>query len=86
MFETVLIAAAIAWVSLPALAQTNDNSRTLADCVQAADQKYKNAWKALCARDGKVGECLDFMGSPRDKEFYQLRLEEMTLCSKLYGG
>jgi hypothetical protein len=53
MFETVLIAAAIAWVSLPALAQTNDNSRTLADCVQAADQKYKNAWKALCARDGK---------------------------------
>jgi hypothetical protein len=82
--ETVLIAVAIAAVSLPALGQTNDNNRALTDCVQTADQKYKDTWKALCAQDGKVGHCLDFMGSPRDKEFYQLRIEEMTLCSKLY--
>ena len=75
---TVLIAAAIAAVSLPALGQTNVNSRALADCVQVADQKYKDTWKALCAQDGKVGH------SPQDKEFYQLRIEEMTLCSKLY--
>jgi len=81
---TVLIAIAIAAVSVPALGQTNVNSRALADCVQAADQKYKDAWKALCAQDGKVGHCLDFMGSPQDKEFYQLRIEEMTTCSKLY--
>ena len=82
--ETVLIAVAIGAVSLPALGQTNVNSRALADCVQAADQKYKDTWKALCAEDGKVGHCLDFMGSPQDKEFYQLRIEEMTTCSKLY--
>ena len=40
---TVLIAAAIAGVSLPALGQTyNDNNRALADCIRAADQKYKD--------------------------------------------
>jgi hypothetical protein len=83
---TALIAATIAGASLPALGQTITNSQALADCVQAADQKYKDTWKAMCAQDGKVGYCLDFMGSPGDKEFYQLRLEEMTLCSKRYSG
>jgi hypothetical protein len=82
---TVLIAVAIAGVSLPALGQTNDNSRALADCLQAADQKYKDTWKSLCAQSGSVGYCNEFVGSPRDKEFSQLRVEEMTLCSKLYG-
>jgi hypothetical protein len=82
--ETVFIAVAIGTVSLPALGQTNVNSRALADCLQAADQKYKDTWKALCAQNGKVGHCLDFMGSPQDKEFYQLRIEEMTTCSKVY--
>jgi hypothetical protein len=28
---------------------------------------------------------IEFTGSPRDKEFSQLRIEEMTLCSKLYS-
>jgi hypothetical protein len=79
-----LIAAAIAGVSVPALGQT-DSSRALADCVQAADQKYKDTWEALCTQIGKVGRCIEFIGSPRDKEFSQLRIEEMTLCSKLYG-
>jgi hypothetical protein len=82
---TVLIAVALAGVSLPASGQTNDNSRALADCLQAADQKYKDTWRTLCAEDGKVGYCPQFVGSPRDKEFSQLRIEEMTLCSKLYG-
>ena len=85
---TVLIAAIMAGVSLPALGQTNnqtDNSnRALADCVRAADQKYKDTWETLCAKTGKAGFCNDFIGSPRDREFSQLRIEEMTLCSKLY--
>lgn len=83
---TALIAAAIAGTSMPAMGQTNnDNSRALADCLQAADQKYKDTWKSLCAQTGRVGYCTEFIGSPRDKEFSQLRIEEMTLCSKLYG-
>ena len=82
---TVLIAAAMAGVSLPALGQTDNNNRALADCVRAADQKYKDTWEALCTKLGKVGHCIEFIGSPRDKEFSQLRIEEMTLCSKLYN-
>jgi hypothetical protein len=86
--KTILIAVAIAGVSLPALGQTKDTSRdlALADCLQAADQKYKDTWKGLCGQDGKgFRYCNEFIGSPRDKEFSQLRIEEMTLCSKLYG-
>jgi hypothetical protein len=82
--EVALIATAIAVVSLPALGQTNNN-QTLAQCVQAADQKYKDTWEALCFKSGQSGHCIEFVGSPRDKEFSQLRIEEMTLCSKLYG-
>jgi len=86
---TVLIAAIMAGVYLPALGQTNnqtDNTnRALADCVWAADQKYKNTWASLCAQMGKTGYCNDFIGSPRDREFSQLRIEEMALCPKLYG-
>jgi hypothetical protein len=84
---TILIAVAIAGVSLPTLGQTNNNNdnRALADCVRAADQKYKDTWEALCTKLGKVGHCIEFIGSPRDKEFSQLRIEEMTLCSKLYS-
>jgi hypothetical protein len=85
---TVLIAI-MAGMSLPALGQANnqnDNSnRALADCVRAADQKYKDTWASLCFRQtGKAGYCDEFIGSPRDREFSQLRIEEMTLCSKLY--
>lgn len=63
---------------------SNANNTALATCVQAADQKYKDTWDALCGQMGKVRHCVEFMGSPRDREFSQLRLEEMTLCSKLY--
>jgi hypothetical protein len=97
---TVLIAAAIAGVSLPALGQTNDNKLT--DCVRAADQKYKDVWKTVCAKmcaemrtpdwcsdfvgsPPTPGLCSGFRGVPVDKEFSQLRIEEMTLCAKLYG-
>lgn len=89
-FGIVLVAltAAIAGMS-PTLGQTttnkNDNNRPLADCLKAADQKYANTWKALCEQSGEVGHCNKFVGSPRDKEFSQLRIDEMTLCSKLYG-
>jgi hypothetical protein len=85
---TGLIAAIMAGV-YPALGQANnqtDNSnRALADCVRAADQKYKDTWASLCFRQtGKAGYCSEFIGSPRDREFSQLRIDEMTLCSKLY--
>jgi hypothetical protein len=33
----------------------------------------------------KNNKCTEFIGSPRDREFSQLRIEEMTLCSRLYG-
>jgi hypothetical protein len=72
-------------MSLPALGQPNNNNQALADCVRAADQKYKDTWEAICIKVGKEGYCIEFIGSPRDKEFSQLRIEEMTLCSKLYG-
>jgi hypothetical protein len=80
----VLILMTTAWWSPPAQGQTNNN-QALADCVQAANQKYKDTWEALCIKTGKQGHCIDFIGSPRDKEFSQLRVDEMTLCSKLYG-
>jgi hypothetical protein len=71
---------------LPALAQTNNtNNPALDKCLQAADQKYTDTWEALCERAGTKGRCVDFIGSPRDKEFSQLRVEEQTLCLKLYG-
>lgn len=90
--RTLLMVVAIAGVSLPALGQTNDN-QALADCVQAADQKYKDTWEAICTKLRKEGlspishdrYCFEFTGSPRDREFSQLRIEEMTLCAKLYS-
>jgi hypothetical protein len=82
---TVLITTAMAAVSQPALGQTDNSNRALVECLRAADQKYKDTWEALCAQIGKVGRCPDFVGSPRDREFSQLRIEEMTLCSKLYS-
>jgi hypothetical protein len=72
-------------LATPALAQTNENNRALATCVQAADQKYKDTWEALCVQTGRVPHCREFIGSPKDKDFSQLRIEEMTLCSKLYS-
>jgi hypothetical protein len=72
-------------LTAPALAQTSENNRALAACVQAADQKYKDTWDALCANTGRVAHCREFIGSPKDKEFSQLRIEEMTLCGKLYS-
>jgi len=99
--RTVLIVIATAGASLPTLGQTNkNNNQALADCVQAADQKYKDTWEAVCAglaREAAAGlslfqrpgcckgYCTEFIGSPRDREFSQLRIEEMTLCSRLYG-
>jgi hypothetical protein len=82
-----LIAAAAATLSLPALSQTtNSNNRALADCLQAADQKYKDTWKALCEKSGSFGQCIEFVGTPRDIEFSQLRLDEMAMCAKLYAA
>ena len=79
------IATAIAGASVPGLGQTNHtNEEALAACVQAADQKYKDTWEAVCARLGNESRCFEFMGSPRDKAFSQLRIDEMTLCAKLY--
>jgi hypothetical protein len=72
-------------LAAPALAQTNDNSRALAACIQAADQKYRDTWDALCANTGRVAHCREFIGSPKDKEFSQLRIDEKTLCGKLYS-
>jgi len=63
----------------------NTNNTALAACVRAADQKYKDTWDTLCTCSGKGLRCDEFVGSPRDREFSQLRIEEMTLCSKLYG-
>jgi hypothetical protein len=63
---TVLIAAIMAGVSLPALGQNT---------------QYKDTWASLCARMGKVGYCPEFMGTPRDREFSQLRIEEMIQLS-----
>jgi hypothetical protein len=84
-----IMSAIVALLSPAVLAQTNTttsnaNNNALATCVQAADQKYNDTWDALCNRVGKQAHCIDFVGSPKDKEFPQLRLEEMTLCSKLY--
>src|SRR4029077_12451407 len=61
-FETALIAAAIAGVSLPVLGQTNNNNQALNDCVRAADQKYKDTWEAICTKLGKKGYCFEFTG------------------------
>jgi hypothetical protein len=80
---TALFAALVVGGPLPALGQVNN--KALADCVQAADQKYKDTWEALCTQMKKVGHCMEFIGSPRDREFSQLRVEEMTLCSQLYS-
>jgi hypothetical protein len=75
---------ALAAVAQPALGQSNNINKALADCVGAADQKYKDTWEALCGQMGKVGNCIEFIGSPRDVQFSQLRNEEKTLCTKLY--
>jgi len=86
-FAATVILAAMTGVSLPALGQSgsNTNNAALAECVRAADQKYKDTWDTLCARTGKGSRCVEFAGSPVDRQFSQLRIEEMTLCSKLYG-
>jgi hypothetical protein len=81
----LITALLVAATSAAALAQTNSSSNNaLAACLQSADQKYKDTWDALCTHTGKARRCIDFLGSPRDREFSQLRLEEMSLCSKLY--
>jgi hypothetical protein len=88
----ILLLALSLWTS-PAIGQSGNNNQALADCVQAANQKYKDTWEAICAKLRKEGlspisrdrYCVDFTGSPRDREFSQLRIEEMTLCAKLYS-
>ena len=80
----VLIAAIMAGVCLPALGQTNNQTNN-SNRALYGQQTRKDTWASLCGRQtGKVDYCDEFIGSPRDKEFSQLRIEEMTLCSKLY--
>ena len=80
----IMLLALSLWTA-PAMGQSGNNNQALADCVQAADQKYKDTWEAICAKLTKTGACLlfqnmgyciEFIGSPRDKEFSQLRIEE----------
>jgi hypothetical protein len=95
--KALMVVAIAVGVSLPALGQTNDKG-ALIDCVQAADQKYKDTWEAVCAKLAKdplfqpqhpgccKGYCTEFVGSPRDKEFSQLRIDELSVCARLYGA
>jgi hypothetical protein len=97
MTRIVLLAVLALWTA-PAMGQSDNNNQALADCVQAANQKYKDTWEAVCAKLAKDPiflvqhpdcckgrHCTEFIGSPRDKEFSQLRIEELTVCSKLYS-
>jgi hypothetical protein len=72
---------------LPALSQTNNNNnnQALADCIATADKRYSARWEATCIRAGHRGHCANFIGSPRDTEFSQLRIQELSLCAQLYG-
>ena len=91
MTRIILLALSL-WMA-PAMGQSGNNNQDLAECVEAANQKYKDTWEAICAKMRKEGlspisqdrYCFEFTGSPRDREFSQLRIEEMTLCAKLYG-
>ena len=42
-------------LSAPAMGQSGSNNQALADCVQAADQKYKDTWEALRTPTGESG-------------------------------
>jgi hypothetical protein len=59
--------------------------RCAVDVRTIGRHKYKETWEAPCAKSRKTGYCVEFIGSPRDREFSQLRIDEMTLCSKLYS-
>ncbi len=81
---TVLLTATLA-MPFPAMSQTDvTNNKSLTDCVKAADDKYKATWSTLCSQAGKVGYCTDFVGSPKDLQFSQLRNDEKSLCARLY--
>jgi hypothetical protein len=91
MTSIIRLLALSLWMT-PAMGQSGNN-QALADCVQAANQKYKDTWEAICTKSRKENlspisperYCVEFTGSPRDREFSQLRIEELTLCAKLYG-
>ena len=51
---TILLLALWLWTS-PAMGQSGNNNQALADCVQAANQKYKDTWEAICAKLRKEG-------------------------------
>jgi hypothetical protein len=84
--EALFFAATLAIASSPALSQADGtNIKLLSDCVRAADEKYKMTWATLCSQGGKAGYCADFIGSPKDVQFSQLRNEEKALCAgKVY--
>jgi hypothetical protein len=81
--RAALVLAAIAGTSLPAMGETDDNNGALSECLEEADKRYKDIWKALCPQSGP-GHCSDFVGTPREKEYAQRRIEEMKASSKLY--
>ena len=81
----ILIAVVMTGISLPALGQPdNFDNRALADCLRAADQKYKDTWEALCRQSQKAAGCNEFVGTAKDREFSQLRVSEMTVCIQIY--
>jgi hypothetical protein len=54
-------------------------------CLDDADVKYKQTWASICGQLGASdGSCAEFIGSPKDLEFSQLRNQEKTLCATLY--
>ncbi|TWI60486.1 hypothetical protein IQ16_07606 [Bradyrhizobium huanghuaihaiense] len=82
----ILSAAVLVVSAVPAKGQTDaTNNKLLYECVKAADEKYKMTWSTLCSQGGgKGGYCPEFIGSPKDVQFSQLRNEEKALCAKLY--
>ena len=59
-------------------------SLQLATCLSQAEVDYDQKWNGLCEQEGRPLYCSEFVGSPKDVQFSQIKNQQKTLCVTLY--
>ena len=65
-------------------ATTSAYTLQLASCLAQAETDYDQKWNSLCQKEGQSDYCNEFVGSPRDVQFTQIKDQEKAICASLY--
>ena len=66
------------------MASTSTSGLALANCMSLAEVEYDEKWNSLCEQEGQADYCVQFVGSPRDVQFTQIKDQEKAQCITLY--